>query len=171
MFQCPLHSYINILWSHKCRFVFDCRICYDCCNWCRYPYVSSIPWLGSRYFILLTKWTCWPNSHWLYFQVQDLFAVFTTIPPLPAATPHWIYIDALCKLPCSQSSIRADFSAIASMLKHTTVRLNWSKQNMPRLHAVLVGIERHQATHPPNSSVDKVKPLTFDLLAKFLKLG
>ena len=68
-------------------------------------------------------------------------------------------------------TIRADFSAIASLLKHTHAHLNWSKSHMPRLHGVLNGIERHQVSHPPNSLQDQIKPLTFDLLQQFLKMG
>ena len=39
---------------------------------------------------------------------------------------------------------------------------------MPRLHRVIDGIERFHTTHPPNSRTDTARPLTIDILIKFL---
>ena len=106
-----------------------------------------------------------------YFFKLHIFLRFLKHHPhcLPQAFTESTFIlySAFRAKKVSAVTIRADFSAIASMFSFARIKIQWGKHVMPLLHRVLDGIERTQA-NDPNRPVDRLQPLTTDILTKFL---
>ena len=114
-----------------------------------------------------------PKTFQVYLSKFRIFLRFLQQHPECRTTPFsestFVVYATVRARKVSAACIRADFSAIASILSFARISLVWNKHAMPLLHRLLNGIERHQANHPISPTVDTLQPITIDILSTLLQ--